>query len=258
MGYTNQYDGYGVYYDGDGTYSYAFVVDMTEGNDRTFRVELDSEFKGFVRVETVENVLNPYKVLLDHTRVAAAAKRSNRWGKYVNNAGSGISHVSLHGTEKTNESTVIITPDDINGAETGRYIFIKYRLPKENLIKFDSIQVYTSTTNTSAAAADVFDIAAGIENDGEWHVLILDTQGEGFASGPVVSAEDGKVYIKHIRLDLINQTASMETRWDIAFCGMHDDLSTIITSNRDLEYVTLVTGKYEANNYDTKTGEMIK
>ena len=258
MGYTNQYDGYGVYYDGDGTYSYAFVVDMTDGNDRTFRVELDSEFKGFVRVETVENVLNPYKVLLDHTRVAAAAKRSNRWGKYVNNAGSGISHVSLYGTEKTNESTVIITPDDINGAETGRYIFIKYRLPVENLIKFDSIQVYTSTTNTSASAAEVFDIAAGIENDGEWHLLILDTQGEGFASGPVVSAEDGKVYIKHIRLDLINQTASMETRWDIAFCGMHDDLSTIITSNRDLEYVTLVTGKYEANSYDTKTGEIIK
>lgn len=35
---TNGYDGYGVYYDGDGTYSYAFIVSMNDGEARTFRV----------------------------------------------------------------------------------------------------------------------------------------------------------------------------------------------------------------------------
>ena len=35
---SNGYDGYTVYYDGDGTYSFAFVVDMSKG-DRTFRVK---------------------------------------------------------------------------------------------------------------------------------------------------------------------------------------------------------------------------
>ena len=34
----NGYDGYGVYYDGDGTYSFAFIVPMSDGEARTFRI----------------------------------------------------------------------------------------------------------------------------------------------------------------------------------------------------------------------------
>ena len=36
---SNGYDGYMVYYDGDGTYSFSFVVDMSEEEPRTFRVK---------------------------------------------------------------------------------------------------------------------------------------------------------------------------------------------------------------------------
>lgn len=258
-GYTNQYDGYAVYYEPDGTYSYAFVIDMTEGKDRTFRVELDGEFKGFARVETVENVLNPYNVLFDHSQVAAAAKRSNRWGKYANNSESGLQFVSLYGTEKTNESTAIFTPDAINGAETGQYIFIKYRLPKDNALKIDYIQVYTSTTNTSPTGAEVFDIKTGIESDGEWHVMVIDTQGQRFGgkSDCVKADANGDYYIKHMRLDLINSSSSEATRWDIAFCGFDDDLQTILEANSDMEYITLVTGPTVSAKIDPKTGENI-
>ena len=35
---VNGYDGYMVFYDGDGTYSYAFVIPMENGTPRTFRV----------------------------------------------------------------------------------------------------------------------------------------------------------------------------------------------------------------------------
>lgn len=35
---ANGYDGYSVYYDGDGTYSFAFIVDMSGDSPRTFRV----------------------------------------------------------------------------------------------------------------------------------------------------------------------------------------------------------------------------
>ncbi len=35
---VNSYDGYMVFYDGDGTYSYAFVIPMDDGAERTFRV----------------------------------------------------------------------------------------------------------------------------------------------------------------------------------------------------------------------------
>lgn len=36
---VNGYDGYMVFYDGDGTYSYAFVIPMDNGGERTFRVQ---------------------------------------------------------------------------------------------------------------------------------------------------------------------------------------------------------------------------
>lgn len=35
---VNGYDGYAVYYDGDGTYSFAFIINMDDGVERTFRV----------------------------------------------------------------------------------------------------------------------------------------------------------------------------------------------------------------------------
>ncbi len=35
------YDGYTVYYDGDGTFSYSFIVDMTASKERTFKIEVE-------------------------------------------------------------------------------------------------------------------------------------------------------------------------------------------------------------------------
>ena len=34
----NGYDGYTVFYDGDGTYSFAFIIPMDNGEARTFRI----------------------------------------------------------------------------------------------------------------------------------------------------------------------------------------------------------------------------
>ena len=64
LGYTNQYDGYAVHYDGDGKVSYSFVVDMSDAKSKTFKIDTDYEFKGFARVETEELVLYPYHVIL--------------------------------------------------------------------------------------------------------------------------------------------------------------------------------------------------
>ena len=45
-GFHHYYDGYMVHYDGDGTFSYSFVVTMSD-KARTFKVELDKEFTGW-------------------------------------------------------------------------------------------------------------------------------------------------------------------------------------------------------------------
>ena len=39
-GISHSYDGYNVYYDKDGTYSYSFVVAMDNGKSRTFKLEV--------------------------------------------------------------------------------------------------------------------------------------------------------------------------------------------------------------------------
>ena len=39
-GFAHSYDGYGVFYDSNGTYSYSFIVTMTEGKERSFKVEV--------------------------------------------------------------------------------------------------------------------------------------------------------------------------------------------------------------------------
>lgn len=53
-GYAHSYDGYSVYYDNNGTFSYAFVIDMTDGKDRTFRMSVDKEFQGWPEEPTVD------------------------------------------------------------------------------------------------------------------------------------------------------------------------------------------------------------
>ncbi len=45
------YDGYSIRYEGDGTYSYTFAVDMTEAKPRTFRVTFDHNARIFENID---------------------------------------------------------------------------------------------------------------------------------------------------------------------------------------------------------------
>ncbi len=45
------YDGYSIRYEGDGTYSYAFAIDMTEAKARTFRVTFDTNENIFAAID---------------------------------------------------------------------------------------------------------------------------------------------------------------------------------------------------------------
>ena len=44
-GYSHDYDGYAVYYDADGTYSYSFIVPMETGKSRTFKIVVGQTYK---------------------------------------------------------------------------------------------------------------------------------------------------------------------------------------------------------------------
>lgn len=54
QGYSHYYDGYAVYYDRNGTYSYAFAFNMDSAESRTFKIVCDKDFAGWP-----ENEHNP-------------------------------------------------------------------------------------------------------------------------------------------------------------------------------------------------------
>ena len=55
-GNAHYYDGYTVYYDGNGLYSYAFVIPTDQGAERTFRVTVE-DFKGYPKDPSPEVVI---------------------------------------------------------------------------------------------------------------------------------------------------------------------------------------------------------
>lgn len=56
---SQKYDGYGISYDGDGTFSYSFVAKMDNGAERTFKIVADKEFKNWSEI-TNSDVVNAY------------------------------------------------------------------------------------------------------------------------------------------------------------------------------------------------------
>ena len=69
VGEKHYYDGYSVYYDGDGTYSYAFAINMDGASERTFKIEVDADFKPWPEIEVVEK--DPINYLMDAEEMSA-------------------------------------------------------------------------------------------------------------------------------------------------------------------------------------------
>ncbi|MBR2334771.1 MAG: hypothetical protein IKA62_00930 [Clostridia bacterium] len=264
LGYTNQHDGYAVHYEGDGTVSYSFVIDMSDAKSKRFRIDTDHEFNGFARVETEELVLHPYNVIFEPSQIASIAKKNPMFTKHEQGQDGGMLYMSLHGVDRasTSESWLSINQNDLNGAVTGQYVIMKYRLPADNPDTISFLEIFAGTEHTGAQGPDSFKINKGIESDGRWHLIVLDTQAAGYAGGPgkyvKADTDTGEYLIKYMRIDLFNRNVNPQTHWDIAFVAAHDDLATILEANSDLEYVTLITGNDSFCLIDPKTGEEIK
>ena len=79
QGYGYLYDGYSVYRDADGTYSYAFTFDIGEGEERRFRITAEGEFEGFVETDPFESLpLNVY--ISSDNMTAIGASFSSMYG----------------------------------------------------------------------------------------------------------------------------------------------------------------------------------
>ena len=253
-GNAHHYDGYAVFYDGDGTYSYSFVFTQTGGAPRTFRMVADEEFTGWPSElpepeqgeettqpndpETEEDPVAPgtaynyianaeqLKISLDNTRVGVG-QYSVEEGEYVRVYGNGTSVESVFNVFTANKSV------------TGQYVVIKYRLPADsNAPYFD---VFTSTKLEEATAQNFCQLLSPV-CDGEWHVLVADATK--FASNQAFPAGgDGNYAAKFMRFDIFNEPT--EGYIDLAYVAMCDNLDKVAANVGEVGEYTLYEGPSE-------------
>lgn len=112
--------------------------------------------------------------------------------------------------------------DNNRTAETGRYFVMKYRLPATGETKNANTQtlIYTSTTANSAAEGQNF--YAKMNNDGEWHLLVVDLA----AKSKAVTQENGVYSINFLRLGFGTEKAGANVV-DIAYLAFTADKGAI-------------------------------
>ena len=258
LGYYHYYDGYGVQYDGDGTFSYSFVTTMTDGASRRFRISADTEFKGWpieLPPKGNEDLLDVY---VDAEEIKSEIDVSDfMFGKAEYNDEGYVSvYVKLDNDLYKNESyagfyNVNADTTSLEELESGQYFVIKYRVPKTNTESVGHMQVWSYTINQENSSSANFSFNP--KADGEWHVEVFDLSS--FISS--FTEQDGKYYAKYLRVDIYNKAfTDADTHIDIAYMGIDADLAEIGALCKDeFEEIPLYY-KDSAESIDTATGEV--
>ena len=253
-GYGYLYDGYTVYRDADGSYSYAFAFDIGEGDERTFRITAEGEFEGFDEKDPFENL--PLNVYISADNMASiGATLGTAWGSggYDVNVPEGYFRFFGNGTSK--EVYINVFKESVLYPTTGQYAVLKYRIPTTNTSSFYGFDVFTSSSLDGAVGVDDFyNSRRTVIADGEWHVLVIDLS----AIASFIPDEDGQYRAKYMRFDIMNSSSPIPATdyIDIAYFGISDSLEDICALNSDMESL-IFSQDGMLKSIDTKTHEVI-
>lgn len=224
IGNKHYYDGYSVYYDGDGTYSYAFTVNMDNVESRTFKIEAADDFAGWPEVEKPVNT-DPLNVYLDPEELASAALANTGIGStQVSEDGD---YIRIFGGTDNAEAFFTAYKKPSEGMVSGQYLVIKYRVPETNA-KSTTFEIFTSTVSTGAKAGECFFMPTTIK-DGQWHILIADLSKQSLPT--FTPNANGEYVIEHLRIDVFNNQMDADNYIDIAYIGLSDNLIDICKLN---------------------------
>ncbi len=261
-GNAHFYDGYGIHYDGDGTFSYSFVTTMDNGKARSFKIVADGSYEKWAVEEIAQKEETPLKVYVNAEdfvdNCAVSLERLNAISKYE--LAEDKSYVRFYGAGPNGLREAYATPfkADLNNI-TGQYLVLKYRVPKENTSRINHFHFYISTVGDTAVEANKTTNYANIVANGEWQVLVFDLSKDtraGFADH-FVASDDGEYRARFLRIDFFNSIMDTASYIDIAYLGMDSDLDAILQHNADVETVSLV--ETASTKYiSTKTGEEVK
>lgn len=221
-GNAHAYDGYTVYYDRDGTYSYAFAFNMDNAQSRTFKIVAETDFTGWGEIEgpTQTVALDVLVTPAELQQLIAAGRGFGQTsiqedGAYIRIFGSDDSEAFFDVYKASAHTSV------------GRYLVVKYRIPKENADKFE-FEFFSSTENSGAQAGESF-YTRELLRDGDWHVLIVDMSAQ---SLPTFKADaNGNYAPQYLRFDVFNTPVSADCYVDIAYVGIADSTVDICRQN---------------------------
>lgn len=239
-GNAHAYDGYCIYKDPDGTYSYSFIIDMTEGEDRRFRVFANEEFDEWPEIdlgdESLKEPMEKYYTP-DEINILAAPAASSCESITLSDDGSYVRFMGLK--ERAAEATFNLFAD--NQSETGNYIVIKYRVPKDNESDIQYIELWAGTEfDSPAKARKSFRIKTNaMYIDGEWHVAVIDLTE--WNKDVFKASEDGKYYSKYLRMDVFNSAIGASTYIDIGLIGMCSSIENITQLFNDVKTISVYT-----------------
>ena len=253
MGYGYKHDGYNVFYDGDGTYSYSFVFAMDEGKERTFKISADKAFEGYgdeAVVEELDLPLNVYITPDNYTKVESSVSGFET----VKDGETNVFRFAGNG--KAVEKSVIPYKVSSLYDSTGSYIVMKFRIPETNQTKLNFFEFFASTENaTPTGAGDMTRLGHSSYGDGKWHVLIVDVS----HLAAFKAFDDGTYLAQFFRVDLIDGggKAIPETDYvDVAYFGMSDSMEDICKLNADMDEL-LLCQQGAVKKIDPKTGEAV-
>ncbi len=148
-------------------------------------------------------------------------------GSFVRFSGRGASEGYVFPYENAKGSNV-----------TGQYFAVKYRIPASVAAMASDFEIFASTEKGQPEGESRIQIG-NIGKSDEWRVLIVD-----LSQIATYNAVDGNYYAKHVRFDVINgkytHTEEATSFIDVAYMGLHGDLSELLVLNKDMEYITVV------------------
>lgn len=177
------------------------------------------------------------KAILDYN--VLGQKLSNGVGRSeIKSEPNGVQYVRIYGDGASDEAFAVTK--NLENKVTGQYLVFAYRLPTTNTVHTD-IQIYANTIDeTVTGSGDMFWVKS--ENDGEWHVVVIDIK-QAIASSPGVAAgtstskfvanSDGTYSINRLRLDWFNDVASTNDYIDVAYIGLTDSMLAAYDADPD-------------------------
>lgn len=251
-GNRHYYDGYSVYYDGDGTYSYAFAFNMDNVESRTFKVEAKDEFTPWPDLEIFDS--DPINYHTDAKELSALFANSMPGiGKAEVIEEEGKSYIRLWGDGKGVPEVNLAVFSPKEGVSSGQYLVLKYRIPSTNETA-NAFEFFTSTVNDSANKHDSIWLPSNkFHADSAWHVVIIDAST--FIPDTFVANDNDEYFAKYIRFDVFNSSLNENEYIDVEYVGICDTTKELCELNADMEHMELLS-KNKLEKVDVATGEI--